>query len=329
MEVLFIIPNAEHYRYFFSDTGEHESVFILGKMFSALSRVSKKLFGDCPIPKWFYELTLACIKAKVTLKQNQVLVFTDLVQKKLPKGFVKLLRENHPEYKYVLLLYNKVSTLYGLDGNIDMTELPDQEVMLPFDRIFSYDLDEAERLRFDFAFVLSNVRKYINNSLEDTQHDVFFCGSVGAKWKISRYEEVDKLYRYLTANGVDCDFRLVFGKNIPQAHDCSYASTVRLPYLEMIRKMMQAKVVLDIAANNKIGITPRFYEALTYNKKYLTNNKAILRHPCYDPRYMRVYEDLSEIDTDWLCSKETVDYHYDGRYTPKGFYRILMEKYAD
>jgi len=325
MKVVFIIPDSDHYRNFFSDINENESILVLGKPFSVLKRVEKKLYHNKKTPDWIYKAAYIFLNSTVDFECKNNIAFTDLALKKLPNGFVRWLKTRYPESKFILLFYNKLSTLYNLDGNLDLDVLPDKDLMQSFDKIYSYDIDEAARLGFEFYVVLSNVRKSLGNDVEADKHDVFYCGSVGAEWKMGRYNEVDKIYNFLISNGIDCDFHLVFGQKLAMP-DCSYASKTRIPYLDMIRRTIGSKVILDIISDNKSGISARFYDALMYNKKYLTNNQTIKKHPYYDPKYMHVYESLDDIDLDWLRSDELVDYHYDGYFTPNGFYQKMNKE---
>ena len=40
---------------------------------------------------------------------------------------------------------------------------------------------------------------------------------------------------------------------------------------------------------------------------------------------MKVFEDPSEIEIEWLLDDRPVNYNYDGKYTPKGMYEMLKQ----
>lgn len=326
MFIQFIIPDIDHYKCFFSAINEHESLAVLNKFFSVAKRVEKLLFHN-KIPSWFYYIVLLYLKKNINFDKTDVLAITDLAQKKMPKGFIKWLKTKYPDIRYIMLFYNKVSTLYGYDGNIDMLECPEKDIMLPYDQIFTYDIEESKRLGYEFFVIVSDVSHCINKKRKYnmiSNHDVFYCGSIGAEWKLGRYDEVHRVYEYLETHDIDCDFHLVFSHKM-SLPDASYVSYNKLSYLDMIERSFSSKVILDVVTNNKSGITPRFYEAMMYNRKYLTNNKTILDHPYYNPQYMKVYENVEDIDLDWICSNEPVDYKYDSRFTPTGFYDAYMQ----
>lgn len=327
MRIEIIIPDIDHYRYFFSDLVSNEHNVVLGKSFSLIKRLGVYTKQNKYLEKCFYEATLILLKRHCNIKKADVIAITDVADKKLPKGFIRWLKLKYPQKKYVLLLYNKISTLYGLDGNVDMTELPERDYWLPFDKIYSYDIEESKRLGFEFFVAISDVSKLIQKKNNGITHDVFYCGSVGAEWKKGRYEEADRIYNYLLNNNIDCDFHLVVNSkiNIP---DRPYLTKNRISYLEMERRTIKSRVILDIVSSNKNGISSRFYDALIYNKKYLTNNKEIIKHPYYNPTYMKVYEDLNDIDIEWIKQDEVVDYHYDNRYTPAGLYDLMVNTFG-
>lgn len=63
-------------------------------------------------------------------------------------------------------------------------------------------------------------------------------------------------------------------------------------------------------------MTLRAYEAVAYNRKLLSNNKTILSFEYYDPRFMRYFEQVKDIDWDWVKEDANVDYDYKGEFSP-------------
>lgn len=323
MNLCFIIPALDHYKYFFSDINENETVITLHRLCHLMKRIDNSVHSWWLRPLVYYA-TLCLISLKIDFKKTDCICITDLVQKSLPYGFIRWLRNKYRNKQFVILLYNKVSTMYGLNGNVDMDELYDYDAMLPFDKIFSYDLHECARFGFQFFIVVSDITKHLNTDIKE-QHDLFYCGSIGKAWKYDRYTEIDRVYRHLAANGVDCDFRVVFDKSL-ELPDAEYATYDRMTYIDMISKSLCSRAILDIVSNNKNGITLRFYEALIYNKKYITNNPVVLEHPLFDSRFMRVFADPLEIDIDWLLRHEKVDYQYDNMFSPQAFHQVLLKQ---
>ena len=324
MNVCFVVINLDHYKYFFSDLNQHESLVVLDKKSTAVKMLATKLYKDDKNPSWIYQFMLFIISRQVKIKDVDILVVTDLAQIRFPKGFVAWLKKKYPSLKTVMMFYNKASTLYGLNGNISIEDIPEKDIMLPFDKIYSYDPEEAQSFHFEYYTAISDVSKLVSPVHETPAYDVFYCGSIKHEWKNGRFDAVDQVYQYLVSNGVKCNFHLVFSKDIPLP-EREYAETERLTYLDMVRESINAKAILEIVSDGQNGVTERFYDALMYNRKFITNNKSVLYHPYYNDKYMKVFENPSDIDIQWLLREENVDYHYDGKYTPKGMYHMLEE----
>ena len=318
----FVVLDMDHYKYFLSDRNEYEDLLVLDKKFSIIREISKRVSKGKVAPEWIFRLTKWLMSKQIDLANTEILVVTDLAQIKFPRGFVRWLKDNNPNLKTVMMFYNKAATLYGIDGNISVEKLSNRKIMLPFDKIYTYDQEEAKVFGFEYYTAISNVSKYTQNIPDAPRSDVFFCGSIKHEWKGGRFDLVDKAYQYLVSNNVNCDFHLIFSKNI-SLPDREYVGTQRLSYLETIKHTLSARAILEIVVDGQFGVTERFYNALMYNKKFITNNKAVLQHPYYDKRYMKVFKDPSEIDVKWLLSDDPVEYEYDGKYTPKGMYEML------
>ena len=84
---------------------------------------------------------------------------------------------------------------------------------------------------------------------------------------------------------------------------------------------------MDVRRSEKqYGPSLRYFEAVCYNKKLLTNNPCVVDLPYYDPRYIQVFNNPSDIDIDWLREDCTVDYGYKGDFSPNILIdRILYE----
>ena len=322
MKVCFVVLDLDHYKYFLSDLNDQESLVVLDKKFSVIREIAKRVSKGKEAPEWIFKATRLLMSKQADISHMDVLVVTDLAQIKLPRGFVKWMKKTNQKLKTVMMFYNKASTLYGINGNVGIDSLPDRDVMLPFDKIYTYDPDEAEAFGFEYYTAISDVSRRVSSMQSVPESDVFYCGSIRHEWKGGRFDAVDKVYQHLTANHVRCDFHLVFSKHLTLP-DREYAGTQRLSYLETIKHTLASRAILEIVVDGQFGVTERFYNALMYNKKFITNNRSVRNHPYYDERFMKVFEDPSEIDIEWLLNDEPVNYHYDGKYTPKGMYEML------
>lgn len=90
-----------------------------------------------------------------------------------------------------------------------------------------------------------------------------------------------------------------------------------LNYRDVLNNELTAKCILEVVQNGQVALTLRPYEAVVYNKKLLTNNKSILEFKYYNPRFMRVFNSVDDIDWAWVTNSEEIDYNYQGDFSPE------------
>ena len=89
-----------------------------------------------------------------------------------------------------------------------------------------------------------------------------------------------------------------------------------MPYPEVVAEAKKSNCLLEVVREGQTGPSFRYYEAVCYNKKLLTNNKNAVNFPFYNPEYMHVFEKPEDIDWEWVKERIPVDYGYDGRFSP-------------
>lgn len=314
----FIINDSLHYKYAFGNINDKEKVVPVKRTCRKLAAMSNRY---SVYKKMLFKL-ISMFLFRGRLICQDIVCFTDGAFRILPKGFVSWLREKY-NIKTVLLLYNKVSLIYGLDGNVQMQVLEKRDEYLPFDLIYSYDLDDVRQLGFKYAEIYSRMEEYNLKDNNNVNFDVYYCGSVSKSWKLTRYEYIDSTYRHLTQAGVKCDFHLVCENGV-LVNECDFLDRKRIPYNDVIDQIIDSNCILEIVSDGKYGATFRYFEALAYNKKLLTNNYRITELPFYNEKYMRIFSDPSEIDIDWCKAKENVDYGYNDDFSPANFYHTVI-----
>ena len=90
-----------------------------------------------------------------------------------------------------------------------------------------------------------------------------------------------------------------------------------VPYEENIARAVNNNCILEIVRENFIGFTQRYYEAIVFNKKLLTNNAEVKQFAYYDERYIQYFEKVEDIDWKWVQEETEVDYKYRGDFDPK------------
>ena len=89
-----------------------------------------------------------------------------------------------------------------------------------------------------------------------------------------------------------------------------------MPYSKMLKESMASNVILEINQQNAIGFTSRLLESIMYNKKLITNNETVLKTKYYNPKFIRVFKNVDDLDCPFIKEQEIVDYKYSGDFSP-------------
>ena len=99
-----------------------------------------------------------------------------------------------------------------------------------------------------------------------------------------------------------------------------------MPYEKLLMLTQLSNCIFDMTQVGQTGVTFRYYEAVVYNKKLLTNNREIVNMPFFDDRFIHFYNHIEDIDWDWVKRREEIDYGYNGEFSPVNLLtRIEME----
>lgn len=178
-----------------------------------------------------------------------------------------------------------------------------------FDSIFTFDPNDAQKYGYIYYpvpySVLPDEKSY------DIHYDLYFVGASNG-----RLDQLLDIYNDITLNEVTSLYRITNVKRKQQKFKDKIIYNKTCLYDVVVEEVKQSNCILEIIRSGQSGATLRYYEAVCYNKKLLTNNKNVVNLPFYDPRYMKVFEKPEDIDWAWVKERIPVDYHYDGRFSP-------------
>ena len=180
-----------------------------------------------------------------------------------------------------------------------------------FEKIFCFDKQMADK--YGFTYSLNYYSKMPRESA-GLRYDVMFVG--GTKGRTDLLMDV---YQKCAEHHVNPFFR-VFS---PGAQNDSVFINRRIPYAEVLDALCASNCILEVLQPGQHGRTLRYYEAVCYNKKLLTNNPEITELPYYHPQYMRYFEKADDIDFPWLREAEDIDYGYGGEFSPLELLKML------
>ena len=142
--------------------------------------------------------------------------------------------------------------------------------------------------------------------------DVFFAGYVK-----DRLPNLLKAYDIFTNSGLIVHYYLTGVKPEDRVDlpGVEYAEKP-IPYYDMLYRTVNSRCVLEFMQKGAVGNTSRFLEAVMFNKKLITNNLSIKDSKFYDPRFIQVVDNASEIDPGFIVNNQNVDYRYNGEFSP-------------
>ena len=211
--------------------------------------------------------------------------------------------KNKYKIKFAIVLYDYWDSKYAKIARYYVERLQ-------FDYIFSFDHNDCSKYGFEYmnchySKLISECPKNINEN-----YDIYFAGN-----NKNRIDLLHEIYDKMKSNGAIGNFRI---SEVPKKKqkfiEIIYNKNIR--YNAVIKETLLTNCILEILQNGQSGATLRYYEAVCYNKKLLTNNKNVVNLPFYNSDYIHIFEQPEDIDWDWVKERIPVDYHYDGRFSP-------------
>jgi len=193
---------------------------------------------------------------------------------------------------------------------------------IEWDHIYSFDKNDTDKYNIHYlSFCYYSLKKL--PIINQPQNDLFLISTLSP----DREDLYMSLYKTLTDKGCKCDFNFcLYSELTPSVPIGVHLNKKRLPYKDTLFAMLNSRAILEVLRGSQSGPSLRYYEAVCYNKKLLTNNKEIVKFPYYDSRYMRIFSSLSDIDVEWIKKDDDVDYHYKGDFSPKFLIDFILSQ---
>ena len=250
---------------------------------------------------------------KCALRDVYCVVFMGTALRSTDYKYLSKIREQY-DVKYILLLLDP----WGNDVASRVARFFEQK--MGFDYIFSFDLQDVKK----YGFIYTNVpySAVFDEVEKNIEYDIYLAANIKTKGGVKIFHEI---FNYLASEGVHAHYRLV---NVPET-DQKYKEEIiynrHIEYPEIIKGVKKSNCILEVLPTDQSGATLRYYEAVCYNKKLLTNNKNVVNLPFYNPDYIHVFERPEDIDWNWVKERIPVDYHYDGRFSPTHLIDKIIE----
>lgn len=241
------------------------------------------------------------------------------------EALFRRLRSQYPDLRLVLLLWDSLGTRSPM-----MEAVRPKILGWPWDLVISFDKGDCEA--HGFAWLGLSYYSMVKVQPQGENCDICF---VGADTE-GRRALLQAVRCRIHSGGGRCDFTLVprlgrarrfaasiFPCILPQGEEGLRFSAGLIPYRELLARAMSANCLLELVQPGQRTQTLRYFEAVCYGKKLLTNNPGVRELPFYDERYMRVFEEPGDIDVAWVRQREHVSYGYGGEFSPARILDII------
>lgn len=229
---------------------------------------------------------------------------------------------NQKNVRCVLVLVNSMDSdtmrELGLKERIQKTK---------WDDVYTYDDKDVKKYHYksiEYAYTSLHPLHQQN----EHRSDAYFIGTL----KPSRQKQILSVYKKLKENGVIAEFHLMKlwrerDKDFPYADSIDYYTFLEksIPYKEVLQGDTHTNTLIEILQDNQGGPSLRYYEAVVFNKKLLTNNSNIVGFPFYNERFMKIFETAEDIDTEWVKAEDDVEYGYTNEFSCKRLPEIVLQ----
>lgn len=230
------------------------------------------------------------------------------------------LRSHYPESRIVCFTQDLMETIID-----HYTHRPFnvQHVKKYVDLFISYDPDDAQKYQVEYhPTVFSPVP--MEGKEETDGYDLYFLGR-----DKGRMHTLMAIAQEAKRRGLKCQFTML---QVPDAEkvacDGMMYVDAPLPYKENLRNGMRSKCIIEMLQKKAASPTFRTWEAISLNKKLLTDNASIMDTEWYDERYISVFHDETDINWDFIASDPAFPQGnpYQDRIRPESLVRFIEDK---
>lgn len=265
--------------------------------------------GNFPLKKFWY--FIYTYKLKLSTKEKYTILINDQHPCLCNLKFLDYLKS-----KYNVKLVLTVRNLIKNKNNPKIANIPIKKLKQIFDLIVTDEPNDTDIFGFEyFPDPFDNMYKRENIEIKN---DICFCG--GDKKRLRLLKEI---YNEGKKQGIKCDFKIVEGQksNIQGIQFVPWQ-----PYPDVVKQDLQANCILEILQPGQNGFTLRMQEAISCNRKLLTNNLEAKKNKYYDERYIQIFDKIDDIDFSFVKEKIPVNYHYKGEFSSCTFLHNIERK---
>lgn len=316
MKFLIIDDEHELYKMMYSDlfSSNKYDVEEINKFskFNVLEVVLNKIYFSEKINRHLFLPFKELWNSKYTLseyifdfnEQYWIVVLNGSLRNYYSKIYFRKLKKAHSNVKLCMVMYDSSSNP-SAKRSFDMIEV--------FDKVFSFDIGDCDKYGFEHIYSTLSYPPFVKNDY-NYQSNIFFVGYPGGRENIL-YGSMKKILSQIS----NCVFIVPGSDNIDLR---SGIQNRTISYSDELMYTFNTECILEVVREGQTGVTLRTCESVLFNKKLLTNNKAIKEMPFYNPEYMSVFSSIEDLNLDFICNDIKPDYKYNGWFSPL----IILER---
>lgn len=315
MKYLFLSPKDDNYTFYYSDLLKNKDVLwvntslnkkgLIGFLYGI--HISKKLNKIINIPFkdiWIQNYKTKKIKDFIkTDKKCIVLVFRHSFFLFYRHFYEKWLKKINPNIK-ICFLFADIVDSYKKGFNINIAKNK-------FDALFSFDKEDSQK--YGLVYYPHIVPFPANIEIQNVQggqkYSIYFMGR--AKKRLNLLVEI---YKKLKQNGIKVLFEIAGAKESERTFfDENFQYIDFITYKEYLRRCSNADCLLEVMqSTSNTGYTTRVLEAISLNKKLISNNQDLINAPFYDKKMLSTFTSENDFNIEFLNKTNTpLHWNYD------------------
>lgn len=243
--------------------------------------------------------------------ENDIVLFNSALMHYYSAGYLRRMRKRIKNAKFILYIIDPMpEEAGGVWGRI--TQMQGE-----FDKILTAHPYNTKHYGFQYLPYIYTPPALV--TVKQEPKDLFFCGTIDDQ----RYDMIKHFLEICRQKDVSYEAHLFKAEKYEKIEDKDVYYGL-IDYDENVSKALYCNCILEIVRENFVGFTQRYYEAVVFNKKLLTNNPNIKELEYYDERFIQYFETIDGIDWDWVKEVCEVDYGYQGDFSPEKWEERLL-----
>lgn len=218
----------------------------------------------------------------------------------------KLKQQYGNQVMFVLTLYDSMNA-----SSPSLIDAKRYIMQTPWNLIYTYDIEDAKQYGWrwlGYSYFSSYFPHNVNSNM---QTDAYFIGA----FKGGREQLILDVAKEMQLHDVNYKFDILSKEKHISTKNVKFHNKY-IKYHRIQPFISNTNCIIEILQQNQHCQSYRFFEAVYYNKKLITNNHNIINYPFYDQRHMKIFDTPDQIDYDWIKEKENIQYGYQNEFSP-------------